>query len=54
MTEPTVLYSTQGAVALITLNRPQALNSFTRRMHQELWAALDRIEEFLGSYRQEA
>ncbi|MEP6824109.1 MAG: enoyl-CoA hydratase-related protein [Ramlibacter sp.] len=44
MTEPTVLYSTRGAVALITLNRPQALNSFTRRMHQELWAALDRIE----------
>ena len=44
MTEPTVLYSTQGALALITLNRPQALNSFTRQMHQELWAALDRIE----------
>lgn len=44
MTDPTVLYSTQGAVALITLNRPQALNSFTRQMHGELWAALDRIE----------
>ena len=44
MTEPTVLYSTQGAVALITLNRPQALNSFTRQMHQQLWDALDRIE----------
>ncbi|RYF40927.1 MAG: 2-(1,2-epoxy-1,2-dihydrophenyl)acetyl-CoA isomerase [Comamonadaceae bacterium] len=44
MTEPTVLYSTQGAVALVTLNRPQALNSFTRQMHQELWAALDTIE----------
>ncbi|MDB5945169.1 MAG: Unsaturated acyl-CoA hydratase [Ramlibacter sp.] len=44
MTEQTVLYSTQGAVALITLNRPQALNSFTRQMHRELWEALDRIE----------
>ena len=44
MPEQTVLYSTSGAVALITLNRPQALNSFTRQMHQELWAALDRIE----------
>jgi enoyl-CoA hydratase/carnithine racemase len=44
MTEQTVLYSTQGAVALITLNRPQALNSFTRQMHKELWASLDRIE----------
>jgi 2-(1,2-epoxy-1,2-dihydrophenyl)acetyl-CoA isomerase len=44
MTEETVLYSTSGAVALITLNRPQALNSFTRQMHRELWEALERIE----------
>lgn len=42
----TVLYSTDAdaAVALVTLNRPAALNSFTRRMHEELWAALDRAE----------
>ncbi len=44
MTEKTVLYSTRGAVALLTLNRPLALNSFTRQMHRELWEALDRIE----------
>ena len=44
MTETTILFSTQGAVALITLNRPEALNSFTRAMHHELWAALDTIE----------
>jgi 2-(1,2-epoxy-1,2-dihydrophenyl)acetyl-CoA isomerase len=44
MTESSVLFETRGAVALVTLNRPQALNSFTRQMHQELWAALDRIE----------
>jgi 2-(1,2-epoxy-1,2-dihydrophenyl)acetyl-CoA isomerase len=44
MTEPTVLYQERGAVALITLNRPQALNSFTRQMHQDLWAALDKAE----------
>ena len=44
MTESTVLYSTHGAVAQVTLNRPHALNSFTRRMHQELWSALDRAE----------
>ena len=44
MTEKSVLYSTSGAVALITLNRPQALNSFTRQMHKELCEALDRIE----------
>ena len=44
MTEPTVLYQADGAVALITLDRPQALNSFTRQMHQDLWAALDKAE----------
>jgi 2-(1,2-epoxy-1,2-dihydrophenyl)acetyl-CoA isomerase len=44
VTEKTVLFEIRGAVALITLNRPQSLNSFTRLMHQELWAALDRIE----------
>lgn len=39
-----VLYETRGAVALVTLNRPQALNSFTRQMHHDLWVALDRAE----------
>lgn len=40
----TVLYEARGSVALLTLNRPQALNSFTRHMHHDLWAALDRAE----------
>lgn len=40
----TVLFETRGAVALLTLNRPEALNSFTRQMHSDLWAALDRAE----------
>ncbi len=40
----TVLYEERGAVALVTLNRPDALNSFTRQMHRELLAALDRAE----------
>jgi len=44
MTEPTVLYAEHGAVAVLTLNRPAALNSFTRQMHHDLWAALDRAE----------
>jgi len=39
-----VLYEARGAVALVTLNRPQALNSFTRQMHHDLWAALDIAE----------
>ena len=44
MSEPQVLFEQRAAVACITLNRPQALNSFTRAMHHELWAALDRAE----------
>ena len=39
-----IIYAEQGAVATITLNRPTALNSFTRQMHTELWAALDKAE----------
>jgi len=42
--ESTVLYATQGAVAVLTLNRPQALNSFSRQMHTDLWSALDQAE----------
>ena len=42
--DSTVLYAAQGAVAVLTLNRPQALNSFTRQMHHDLWVALDRAE----------
>ena len=41
---PCVLYDQQGAVATITLNRPASLNSFSRQMHHELWAALDKVE----------
>ena len=43
-TTTTVLYAEQDAVAILTLNRPDALNSFTRQMHKELWAALDQAE----------
>ena len=39
-----VLYEVRAAVALVTLNRPQALNSFTRQMHHDLWAAIDLAE----------
>jgi 2-(1,2-epoxy-1,2-dihydrophenyl)acetyl-CoA isomerase len=40
MTEPTVLVETRGAVRLITLNRPAALNSLTAQMHGLLLPAL--------------
>ena len=45
-TDSDVLYriECEGAVAVVTLNRPQALNSFTRRMHRALWASLDRAQ----------
>ena len=42
--EATILYEPRGAVALVTLNRPEALNSFTKAMHEELRAVLHRIE----------
>ena len=49
MTDSTeVLYEERGGVAVVTLNRPQALNSFTRGMHRQLWEALDRAEANLA------
>jgi 2-(1,2-epoxy-1,2-dihydrophenyl)acetyl-CoA isomerase len=39
--QPSVLCHIDNAVAVITLNRPHALNSFNRQMHADLWAALD-------------
>ncbi len=44
MTETSVLYAQQGAVATVTLNRPTNLNSFDPQMHGDLAAALDRAE----------
>ena len=41
MAEPLVLVRHSGSVRTLTLNRPQALNSFTGAMHGELRAALD-------------
>lgn len=40
--DDSVLYEERGSVALVTLNRPQALNSFTRAMHAGLQAAMAR------------
>ncbi len=42
--KPAVLYEEDGAVAVLTLNRAPSLNSFTRQMHRDLWAALDKVE----------
>src|SRR3954451_7657750 len=40
----TILVEQRGKVALITLNRPQALNALNARLVAELNDALDRIE----------
>ena len=45
--EPTLVYAeppVHAGVAVLTLNRPLALNSFTRQMHRDLWTALDQAE----------
>lgn len=39
-----ILYEERGAVAVVTLNRPDNLNSFDLAMHQALWHALDQAE----------
>lgn len=41
MSDTPILVSSQGAVRVITLNRPAALNSFTAELHQQLLAALN-------------
>lgn len=39
-----ILYTVDGAVATITLNRPEKLNAFTETMMHELIAAFDRAD----------
>ena len=40
--DETVLYKEDGAFAVITLNRPEKINSFNEMMHKALHVALDR------------
>jgi 2-(1,2-epoxy-1,2-dihydrophenyl)acetyl-CoA isomerase len=40
----TILFSNDGGIARLTLNRPDRLNSFTVRMHEEVADALSRLE----------
>lgn len=40
----TILFSTDGGAARLTFNRPDRLNSFTVKMHEEIAAALDAVE----------
>ena len=45
MAYETLLTEVDGAVAMITLNRPEALNAFNNQLMDELTAALDRFDE---------
>jgi 2-(1,2-epoxy-1,2-dihydrophenyl)acetyl-CoA isomerase len=40
----TILFEIEGGAARLTLNRPERLNSFTARMHEEVREALDQLE----------
>ncbi|WP_459618023.1 2-(1,2-epoxy-1,2-dihydrophenyl)acetyl-CoA isomerase PaaG [Bordetella sp. 2513F-2] len=44
MTYQDILFSLEGGIARLTLNRPDKLNSFTARMHGEVAEALGRVE----------
>lgn len=44
MSDQTVLFDIQNGAARLTLNRPEKLNSFNVQMHEEIRAALDRLD----------
>ena len=44
MSEPTVLYSVNGHVATISLNRPKAMNASSRQLRAELKTSMDAAE----------
>ena len=45
MAEQTILFELSDAIARITLNRPDRLNSFTAAMHAELRDVLANLED---------
>jgi 2-(1,2-epoxy-1,2-dihydrophenyl)acetyl-CoA isomerase len=44
MTYRTILFSNEGGIARLTLNRPDRLNSFTVEMHEEVADALAKLD----------
>lgn len=45
MAHKTILLDIEDGAARLTFNRPDRLNSFTVEMHEEIAAAMDRVEE---------
>ncbi|HZJ94510.1 MAG TPA: 2-(1,2-epoxy-1,2-dihydrophenyl)acetyl-CoA isomerase PaaG [Thiopseudomonas sp.] len=45
MSQPSILLEIDQGVALLTLNRPDSLNSFNEEMHQQMRAALSQIRK---------
>ena len=43
-----MIYEKKGTIALITINRPKALNAFNSRMLDELTEALEMAEKDTG------
>ncbi|HZA22340.1 MAG TPA: enoyl-CoA hydratase/isomerase family protein, partial [Dehalococcoidia bacterium] len=46
----TVLYQKQGNIVIITLNRPNSLNSINRQLRQELAEAITRLDQEPDSF----
>lgn len=44
MTYDTIQFRIDNGIAVLTLNRPDRLNSFTQAMHREVRAALDQVQ----------
>lgn len=44
MTQPSILLEIDQGVALLTLNRPDSLNSFNVEMHEQMRSAIDQVK----------
>ena len=45
MTEPTILYTKQGSVAEIALNRPRVINAYNVQMRDEIYDTLEAVRD---------
>ena len=45
MADTDIIYSLEGQVAVITLNRPDTMNAFTNKMHEDLSQMLDEANQ---------